>query len=129
MRTPTYAFCVRIDVGTRIVRHPFPSGANFRLSVAPLPEPPASRGGHTLAETREFLARFSADAPPYARLTRFRLSARSLYNIYYPPGTYVSVFFPDPGRNFSAFFLGFTQGLELLFLDGVFTLQFGELPL
>lgn len=118
MRTPTYAFCVRIDVGTWIVRHPFPSGANFRLAVTPPPEPLASHDAHMLAETREFLARFSADAPPWARVTRFRLSARPSLYIYYPPG-----------RNFSAFFSGFTQGLELLFLDGVFTLQFGELPL
>ena len=118
MRTPTYAFCVRIDVGTLIVRHPFPSGKNFRLAVNPSPTTPASRVARVLAETREFLARFSADAPPWARVTRFRLSARPSLNIYYPPGT-----------NFSLLFPAFTQGLDLLFFHRVLAFQFCELPL
>ena len=118
MRAPMCALCVRIDVGTLIVRHPFPSGKNFRLAVPPLPEPLASHAAHALAETREFLARFSADAPPWARVTRFRLSARPSLNIYYPPGT-----------NFSLLFPAFTQGLDLLFFQGVLTFEFCELPL
>ena len=40
MRTPKYGVWVGFDVGTWIVRHLFPSGANFRISVAPLPEHP-----------------------------------------------------------------------------------------
>lgn len=118
MRTPEYGVWVWFDVGTWIVRHLFPSGANFRLAVNLSPTTPASHDAHVLAETREFLARFSADTPPWLADMRFRMRARPSLNIYYPPG-----------RNFSAFFSGFTQGLDLLFFHGVLTLQFCELPL
>ena len=90
----------------------------FALSVAlPLTDPLVAPATCS-RKSANVCARFGADAPPRVRVTRFRMRARPSLNIYYPPS-----------RNFSAFFLGFTHGLNLLFLQGVLTLQFCELPL
>ena len=90
----------------------------FALSVALPLTAPLVAPATCSRKSANVCARFGADAPPWVRVTRFRMCARPSLNIYYPPS-----------RNFSAFFLGFTHGLNLLFLQGVLTLQFCELPL
>ena len=83
----------------------------FALSVALPLTAPLVAPATCSRKSANVCARFGADAPPWVRVTRFRMRARPSLNIYYPPS-----------RNFSAFFLGFTHGLKLLFLQGVLTL-------